>query len=52
MSYFLDQGQHFRVGVNTRVYRGHTEGEPLGPVPGVRTKDKWLNLFVELGFSF
>ena len=52
VSYFLDRNQHFRLGVNTRVYRGHTEGEPLGPVPGVRTKDKWLNLFVELGFSF
>lgn len=43
---------NFRLGLKTRVYRGHTEGEPLGPVPGVRTRDQWVNTMAELGFSF
>jgi hypothetical protein len=49
---FLDRDQHFRIGVTSRVFRGHTEGEPLGPVPGVRTRDHWVNVYGEFGFSF
>ncbi|HWQ54034.1 MAG TPA: hypothetical protein VN442_10140 [Bryobacteraceae bacterium] len=48
--YFI--GRNFRLGVKTRVYRGHTEGEPLGSVPGVRTRDQWVNTLGEVGFSF
>jgi hypothetical protein len=44
---------NFRFGVKTRVYRGHTDGEPLGTtVPGVRTRDQWVNTYGEIGFSF
>jgi len=49
---FLDRGRHFRSGITVKVYRGHTEGDPLGFVPGVRTRDRWLQIFGELGFSF
>ena len=49
---FLDEAHHFRVGAASRVYRGHTEGEPLGAVPGVRTRDHWISTFGEFGFSF
>ena len=45
-------GRNFRLGVLTRIYRGHTEGDPLGPVPGVRTRDQWVNTMAQLGFSF
>ncbi|MCC6345283.1 MAG: outer membrane beta-barrel protein [Bryobacterales bacterium] len=48
----LDRYQHFRFGMGPRVYRGHTDGEPLGAVPGVRTRDQWINLMAEFGFSF
>ena len=48
----LDRDQHFRVGVGSRVYRGHTEGDPFGDVPARRTNDNWINIFVNFGFSF
>jgi len=51
-SAFVDRGQHFRVGVTSRFYRGHTDGDRLGPLPGFRTKDQWINLIGEFGFSF
>ncbi|HEY1339737.1 MAG TPA: hypothetical protein VGF59_19630 [Bryobacteraceae bacterium] len=49
---FLDSGRHFRVGVTARMIRGNTEGEPLGGVPPFQTKDHWLTLGGEFGFSF
>jgi hypothetical protein len=48
----IDRGQHFRLGVTGKSYRGDTEGEPLGNVPGLRTHDKWLSIFGQFGFSF
>jgi hypothetical protein len=52
MNVAVDRAQHFRLGVASRVYRGHTDGDPLGPVPGVRTRDHWVNVMGEFGFSF
>jgi len=49
---FVDRGRHFRLGVTSKVYRAHTEGDPLGPVAGVRTRDRWLQIFGQVGFSF
>ncbi len=49
---FLDSSRHFRIGVTTKMYRGHTEGDPLADVPGVRTRDRWLNILGDVGFSF
>jgi hypothetical protein len=51
-SYAVDRSGHFRVGVVTRVYRGHTEGQPIGTIPGVRTSDRWYHIMGEFGFSF
>ena len=48
--YFI--AQNFRLGVMTRFYRGHTDGDPLGPVPGIRTNDRWVNAMAQFGFSF
>ncbi len=52
VSYFLDNSKLFRVGVNTKVYRGHTDGQPIAGVPGVRTRDRWVNIYGEVGVSF
>ncbi|HUS08413.1 MAG TPA: hypothetical protein VMZ52_19065 [Bryobacteraceae bacterium] len=48
----VDRDRHFRVGVTSKVYRGHTEGDPLGSVPALRTRDHWVNIAGEFGFSF
>ncbi len=48
----LDYDKRLWVGMTSKVYRGHTEGDPLGEVPSVRTRDRWVNLFGEFGFSF
>jgi hypothetical protein len=48
----LDRGRHLRLGITAKMYRAHTEGEPLGNVPGLRTRDKWLMITGDFGFSF
>jgi hypothetical protein len=48
----LDANRNFRVGVTSRVYRGHTEGDPLGALPPLRTQDRWINIMGEFTFSF
>ncbi len=52
LSTFIDQGHHFRAGVTAKMYRGHTDGEPLGGIPPIRTQDRWLMIGGEFGFSF
>ena len=41
-----------RIGFGSKVYRGATDGDPLGPVPGVETTDRWITFFGTFGFSF
>jgi hypothetical protein len=41
----------FRIGGQFRVYRGRTEGDPLGGVP-FRTNDQWNQLTITLGLRF
>jgi len=52
VSAYVDRGRHIRVGVVSKVYRGHTDGEPLGAIPGMRTRDHWINTYAQVGFSF
>lgn len=52
VSTYLDRGQHFRLGVVSRVYRGHTQGDPLATIPALRTRDHWINTQAQVGFSF
>jgi hypothetical protein len=52
LEFFVDRGRHFRLGAAAKQYRGHTEGDELGPVPGIRTRDRWLDIFGQVGFSF
>ncbi|MGH9720251.1 MAG: hypothetical protein ACRD8O_08565 [Bryobacteraceae bacterium] len=51
-NFALDHYRHFRLGASARVYRGHTSGDPLGAVAGIRTRDHWVNLLGEFTFSF
>jgi hypothetical protein len=48
----LDAARHFRIGVGTRVYRGHTSGDALGAVPPRETTDRWINVFGTVSFTF
>jgi hypothetical protein len=48
----LDRRKHFRLGVTGKVYQGHTKGDPLGPFPPFRTRDRWANVTGEFGISF
>lgn len=51
-SAYLDQRKMFRFGVTGKMYRGNTDGQPLGGIPPVQTTDRWLILGAEFGFSF
>ena len=51
-SYALDYYQRFRVGITSKLYRGHTDGAALGAVPAIETLDRWVNLFVDFTVSF
>jgi hypothetical protein len=48
----LDRYQRFRLGVNSKVYRGYTEGESLGLIQSLRTRDQWVNIYGEFGIAF
>lgn len=52
VNYFVDSGRHFRIGLTTKMYKGHTDGDPFADVPGVRTRDRWINILGDVGFSF
>ena len=49
---FLDRGRNFRLGATSKLYRGQTTGTEFGAVPGIRTQDRWLQIFAHIGFSF
>jgi hypothetical protein len=51
-SYFLDHDHHFRVGLTSMFVRAHTNGDPIGNIPGVQTTDHWTNIAAQVGFSF
>jgi hypothetical protein len=49
---FLDQRQNFRLGATSKLYRGQTTGAQFGALPGIRSQDRWLQIFAHIGFSF
>jgi hypothetical protein len=51
-NFAVDRGRHFRIGASGKVYRGHTEGDPLGAAPPRRTTDRWINVVGEFTASF
>ncbi len=48
----LDRAQHLRLGWMTRMYSGNTSGPTIGTTPAVNTRDRWLNTYFGLAFSF
>ena len=51
-SFALDRYQMFRLGFTAKAYRGHTDGDSLGAVPAIETRDRWLSLFANFGVCF
>lgn len=51
-SYGIDYYRMFRLGVTAKAYRGHTDGDALGFVPGLETLDRWLSVFANFTVSF
>ena len=45
----LDRMHLFRIGATARYYGGHTDGDPFGPIAGVRTRDRWINITGDFG---
>ncbi|MBM3726567.1 MAG: hypothetical protein FJW40_14235 [Acidobacteria bacterium] len=48
----LDRNRQIWLGGTTRVVRGRTNGDSLGSLPAIRSRDLWVNSFIEVGFSF
>jgi hypothetical protein len=48
----VDRGQHFWVGATAKRYWGRTDGDPLGNIPAIRTKDQWLVFTAEFSVAF
>lgn len=47
------EGSHrFWVGVETRLFHGKTNGDPLGAVPPLETTDTWINTAAVFTFRF
>jgi hypothetical protein len=49
---FSNRWQRYWIGVTSKVIRGRSQGEPFAGLPATRTKDHWINTFVEFGFGF
>jgi hypothetical protein len=50
--YNIERYQRLWVGFTARVIRGNTDGEAIGGVPSIRTRDRWINTTIDVGFSF
>ena len=48
----LNPGNAMKLGVFTRVYDATTSGPPVGNIWDGTTKDRWLNTYLSLSFSF
>lgn len=48
----LTEGGGLRLGVTTRVYQVTTSGPSVGQLPPVETRDRWVNTYIHLTFSF
>lgn len=48
----VDRAQFFRLGFTTKLYRGRTAGDSLGPIPALRTNDQWLTSAAEFSVNF
>ena len=49
---FSNRFQRYWFGVTSKVIRGSSQGQPFAGLPTAKTKDHWINTFVEVGFGF
>lgn len=49
---FTNRWQRLWFGATTKVIRANTNGDAFAGVPGIRTRDQWINTFLEFGFGF
>src|SRR6185437_14945502 len=52
VSYFLDSDHNFHVGTTGQFISASLHGDAVGATPAINTKDHWVNISLELGFSF
>lgn len=51
-SYFLGGNHTFHIGTMFEFNAPSTNGQSVGNVPGIQTRDHWSNLSLEFGLSF
>ena len=51
-SYFFGDSRMFHVGTTFEYIAASTSGQAVGNVPGIQTRDRWSNLYLEFGLSF
>lgn len=52
LSYFLDSNKNFHVGTTAEFISASLNGQAVGSIPAVKTKDHWTTIAIEVGFSF
>jgi hypothetical protein len=52
VSYFLDSDHNFHVGTTGQFISASLHGDAVGATPAINTKDHWVNVSFEFGFSF
>jgi len=48
----VERSHRFWVGVESRLFHGTTNGDPLGSVPPLQTQDTWINTAAVFTFRF
>jgi hypothetical protein len=48
----VERSHRFWVGVESRLFHGRTNGDPLGSVPPLETRDTWINTAAVFTFRF
>src|SRR6478672_7834257 len=52
VTYFLDSDHNFHVGTTGQFISASLHGDAVGATPAIDTKDHWVNISFEFGFSF
>jgi hypothetical protein len=46
-----DEGTYF-IGTNLQYFSASVNGDPVGNIPGTKTRDRWTNALIEIGVRF
>ena len=52
VTYFLDSDHNFHVGTTGQFISASLHGDAVGATPAIDTKDHWVSISFEFGFSF